>query len=87
VPLAGEVPVGQASAVSNTNPSVDTLGYWSGSLSSTTSLVDLRIGAPVDGGVDGGVGEPSWTFLAADDFDLAASTDTPASSQGASRRR
>jgi hypothetical protein len=25
--------------------------------------------------VDGGVGEPSWTFLAADDFDLAASTD------------
>jgi hypothetical protein len=75
VPLAGEVPVGQASLVSHANPSVDTLGYWSGSLSSTTSLVDLRIGAPVDGGVDGGVGQPSSTFVAADDFDLAASTD------------
>jgi hypothetical protein len=77
VPLASEIPPGQTALPNPANPGVDTLGYWAGGLS-TTSLVDLRIGAPVDAGpdasVDGGVGQPSWTFVAEDNFDLLAST-------------
>jgi hypothetical protein len=78
VPLASEIPPGQTALPNPANPGVDTLGYWTGGLSSTMSLVDLRIGAPVDAGpdasVDGGVGQPSWTFVAEDNFDLLAST-------------
>jgi hypothetical protein len=79
VPLASRVPVDQVSSASPANPGVDALGYWTGTLSVTTSLVHLRVGPVTDvggeAGVDGAVTAPFSSFVTSDGFDLVASTN------------